>query len=411
MELTRSSWTLAALAVIACGGGAVVAQQMAERASASVQRNQPGQAEGGEAVLARLHVPEGFTVSVFASGLEAPRMMAVAMDGTVYVTSREAGTVTALRDADGNGVAEETTLFADQLPGVHGIDQRNGNLYLASSATIWVTPTSAANPQPLVTGLPDGGQHPNRMLRFGPDDLLYVSIGSSCNDCAEENQLERATLIRYSADGQSREVVANGLRNTIGYDWHPQTGALWGMDHGSDFRGDELPPEELNEIEAGSNYGWPICYGERAVDPMTQARPRDMALQPGQSRPSLQDLTREQYCAQTEPAVLTAAAHSAPMALQFYRGTQFPPEYRGDAFVALRGSWNRGDPVGYKVVRVRYSSDGRPLAIDDFLSGFLNDERTRHFARPVGLALAADGALLVSDDENGVIYRVAYSVP
>ncbi len=201
------------------------------------------------------------------------------------------------------------------------------------------------------------------------------------------------------------------MRNTIGYDWHPQTGALWGMDHGSDFRGDDVPPEELNEIKAGINYGWPICYADRVVDPLTPATPADMGLEPGQSQPSMQEISREQYCQQTEPPVLTTTAHSAPMAMQFYRGTQFPAEYRGDAFVAMRGSWNRGEPVGYEVVRVRFGADGRPVAIDDFLTGFLNEERTRFFARPVGLALAMDGALLVSDDSDGVIYRIAYTTP
>lgn len=411
-QLTPVGWTLVTLAVIACGGGgAVVAQQMAERAAAQVNRNQPGQAEGGAAVLSRLRLPAGFEVNVFAEGLDAPRMMAVGADGTVYVTSRDAGTVTALRDADGDGTAEQASAFAENLAGVHGIDHRNGNLYLASSTTLWVTPTSAASPQVLVAGLPDGGQHGNRMVRFGPDDGMYVTVGSSCNDCAEENQLERATMIRYGADGQQRTVIANGLRNTIGYDWHPQTGALWGMDHGSDFRGDDVPPEELNEIAAGNNYGWPICFADRQVDPLTPATPADLALEPGQSQPSRQDLTRDQYCAQTEPSVLTTTAHAAPMAMQFYRGTQFPAEYRGDAFVALRGSWNRGEPAGYKVVRIRFSTAGRPVAIDDFLTGFLNDERTRFFARPVGLVVAADGALLLSDDSNGVIYRIAYTAP
>ncbi len=266
---------------------------------------------------------------------------------------------------------------------------------------------SQQQPRVIVDDLPDGGQHENRVLQFGPDGLLYVSVGSSCNDCAEANQLERATLMRFTAEGREREIVANGLRNTIGFDWHPVTNELWGMDNGSDFHGDEVPPEELNRILPGANYGWPICYGERVVDPLTTDSSRLMALRPGQSEPILRPITRQEYCAQTEPSVLTYQAHTAPLWMQFYEGTQFPAEYRNDAFVVFRGSWNRAEPVGYKVVRLRFAN-GTSIAFEDFLTGFLHADRTAFFARPAGLAIAQDGSLLVSDDTNGVIYRVSY---
>jgi glucose/arabinose dehydrogenase len=380
-----------------------------ETAQAHVQRDQPAQAPYSDSIVFRLQVPRGFTVNVFASGLRNVRMLEVAPDGTVYATRREQGDVLALRDADGDGRAESVTTFVAGLRGVHGIAQRAGELLLANSTTVWRMPLAGGTPVPLIQGLPEGGQHPNRMVRVGPDGALYVSVGSSCNDCAEENQLERATVIRYAADGSSRTVIANGLRNTIGYDWHPASGELWGMDHGSDFRGDHVPPEELNRIVEGGNYGWPICYANQRVDAMTNAAPARVALEPGQDRPSMLPLTRREFCERTEPARGLYHAHAAPMAMRFYSGSMFPERHRGDAFVALRGSWNRGNPVGYAVLRIRFDERGRPHSFDEFLTGFLDRDGSHFYGRPVGIAIAADGALLVSDDTNGAIYRVAWT--
>jgi glucose/arabinose dehydrogenase len=401
-------WVATAAIVVACGG-TVVAQQMAERASATAHRNVPAKAPFDASMVSTLRVPPGFAVNVFASGLGQPRMLEVGPDGTVFVTRRGSDDVLALRDGDGDGVADTQRVFAAGLTGVHGIARMGNDLFLASSETVWRTPIgTTAAPVVVIGGLPDGGQHPNRTVRVGPDGQLYVSVGSSCNDCAEENQLERGTMIRYSPDGATRTVLAKGLRNTIGYDWHPVSGALWGMDHGSDFHGNDVPPEELNEIKAGANYGWPVCYGERVVDPMTNTPPEKLTRAPGEAKPPGTPITREAYCALTEPSVLTTTAHSAPMAMRFYTATQFPAPWRGDAFVAMRGSWNRETPVGYKVVRVRFDGGTRPVAIEDFVTGFLNEAGTAFFARPTGMAIAADGALLVSDDSNGVIYRIAW---
>jgi glucose/arabinose dehydrogenase len=266
---------------------------------------------------------------------------------------------------------------------------------------------ATSTPEVVVDGLPDGGQHANRMVRFAPDGAMVVSVGSSCNDCAEENQLDRGTLIRYAADGSARHVLAKGLRNTIGYDWHPVTGALWGMDNGVDFHGDAVPPEELNRIEDGMNYGWPVCYGDRVVDPLTNAPPERLALAPGQARPSGEPMSRADYCAQTQPAQLVTSAHAAPIAMRFNRGDGLSAALRNDAFVAFRGSWNRGRPTGYKVARIAFDSAGRPQRFEDFVTGFLSRADDTVLGRPVGIAFAADGALLVSDDTNGAIYRVA----
>ncbi|MBC7940925.1 MAG: sorbosone dehydrogenase family protein [Chitinophagaceae bacterium] len=395
-------------AALAMAAGIAVAQQMGEQASAVANRYVPAQLAFAPSLLAQLQVPAGFAVTVFASGLGRPRMMETAPDGTVYVTRRGTNDVLALRDADGDGVAESQTVFAANLAGVHGIARLGSDLFLASPSTVWRTPLAAAAPKVVIDGLPDGGQHSARMVRFDPEGKMWLNIGSSCNDCAEENQLERGTLMRYGVGAQRREIVAKGLRNTIGFDWHPLTGALWGMDHGVDLHGDDVPPEELNEIKQGANYGWPICYGDKVVDPMTQAPPQALALRPGVPTPDGVPISRQAYCAQTEGSVLTVPAHSAPLAMRFYTGASFPAQYRNDAFVALRGSWNRTEPTGYKVVRLRFGANGRPVAFEDFVTGFLVGGGTSYFARLAGLVVAADGALLVSDDTNGVIYRISW---
>ncbi|MCK7497728.1 MAG: PQQ-dependent sugar dehydrogenase [Comamonadaceae bacterium] len=381
-----------------------------EAARAFVQRLAPAVLPFSESFANRLQAPPGFTVTVFASGLGQPRMMETGADGTVYVTRRGSDDVVALRDDDGDGRADSRRVAVAGLTGVHGIDRRGGELLLASSTTVWSWPLDgSAAPAVLVSGLPDGGQHPNRTVRVGPDGGLYVSVGSSRNDCAEENQLERATMIRYGADGRERRVVANGLRNTIGYDWHPTTAVLWGWDHGSDFRGDRVPPEELNRIVDGRHYGWPIRYARRHVDPVTNAPPERLALEPGQAEPLGTPMSREDFCARTEPAVLLVAAHSAPMAMRFYTAPQFPPAWRGGAFVAMRGSWNRSEPVGYEVRYVPFGADGEPGASRPFVTGFVDRQAPAVLGRPVGIVVAADGALLVSDDTNGAIYRIAWT--
>lgn len=387
----------------------VVAQQMLERSSAVSHRHVPAQQPFDPSLVARLRVPSGFRVSVFATGLTDPRMMTVASDGTVYVTRWRSDDVIALQDTNGDKIADQSGVVA-RLDGVHGIELRGSSLYVASPTEVWTAGVSGgrltSEPVRIISGLPDGGQHENRVIQFGPDGLLYVSVGSSCNDCVESNLVERATFIRYTAAGQRVDVFAKGLRNSIGFDWQPGSNILWAMDNGSDAHGDDTPPEELNRVEAGKHYGWPICYGARVVDPHTNDSPRFDNLRPGDPQPILQPITREQFCAQTEPAVLTYAAHAAPLWMQFYEGSQFPG-YNGDAFIAFRGSWNRSNPVGYNVVRIRFSG-ATPIGFEEFLTGFLSADGLSYFGRPAGLAIAPDGSLLVSDDTNGVIYRVAF---
>lgn len=346
--------------------------------------------------IAALQLPKGFEVTVFADGLLNPRMLAVAPHGTLYVSRREQGDVLMFKDADRDGRADGGPVAVLHRPGAHGLAIHDGRLYVATSREVFVAPIQTDGTlgaaEMIIGDLPDTGQHPNRTLAFGPDGMLYISAGSTCNACNEANP-ESAALLRASPDGRSRTIFATGLRNTIGFAWHPQTGELWGLDHGIDYLGDDEQPEELNRIELGKRYGWPHVWGEGGLNP--QSTP------PG-------GLTKAQWKAISTPMALGYTAHAAPMQMLFYTGQMFPAEYGGDAFAAMRGSWNRKPASGYEVVRVVYR-DGQPQRIEPFVSGFLSRDGRTHFARPVGLAMAADGALLMADDGNGMIYRVAYT--
>jgi Raf kinase inhibitor-like YbhB/YbcL family protein len=348
--------------------------------------------------LAAIKAPPGFKVDVFAKDLKNIRIIAVAPDGTIYVSRRDQGDVLMLRDADGDGRADGPPVTVASRAGAHGLAIRDGKLYLATVKEVFVAeirPDGTLAPLKLIIGdLPDAGQHPNRTLAFGPDGMLYISAGSTCNTCNESNP-ENATLLRASPDGKQRTIFATGLRNMIGYDWNPRTGELWGMDHGIDFLGDDDQQEELNKIELGRQYGWPHVYGEGKIYP--------------QSTP-VGDIGKQEWQARSKPMVLGYTAHAAPMQLVFYRGGNFPAQYQGDAFVTMRGSWNRATPSGYEIVRVRFA-DGKPTAIEPFVTGFLTDGGKTHIARPVGLAVARDGALLMADDANGVLYRISATTP
>ncbi|MDO1450881.1 PQQ-dependent sugar dehydrogenase [Rhodocytophaga aerolata] len=357
----------------------------------------PALAEPTAENVAQLKVPAGFAVNKFAEGLGKPRILAVGSMGQVYVTDREAGTVTMLMDTNGDGIAENSSIVAN-IKQVHGITLYNNMAYMVAVREVYraaMNPDGTlGQPQLLINDLPDAGQHPNRTIAFGPDGFMYITVGSTCNSCPEPNP-ENATILRANADGTNRKIFAKGLRNTIGFGWHPQTSELWGMDHGIDWLGDNEQKEELNKITQNADYGWPYIFGEGKYNPSD--RPKG-------------DTTYAQYLAKTTLPSLTYQAHSAPMGMVFYTGSQFPADYQNNAFVAMRGSWNRSAPVGYNVVRVRFEN-GQPAAFEDFLSGFLVNNNKAHFARLVGLAVHTDGSLLVSDDTNGVIYRVAYTTP
>jgi glucose/arabinose dehydrogenase len=346
-------------------------------------------------LAATLQVPSGFRVEPFAEGLGEARML-VARGSFLYVTRPDPGDVLRLADTDGDGTVDETQTVASGLPLVHGIVFRDDAVYLATDTEVLLASVDDSGgfgtPVPIITDLPDGGQHPRRTLGIGPDDRLYISVGSSCDACVESNP-EHATLLVAALDGTGRSTFARGLRNTIGFGWHPATQVLWGMDHGSDWRGDDLPPEELNAITLGADFGWPYCYGDRTPDPVMDDPP---------------GTTQAARCASTSAPTLSTQAHDAPIGLTFYAGTGFPEDYRDDAFIAMHGSWNRLPPTGYQVTRLVFE-DGVPQRFEPFVTGFLIDGGRATFGRPAGITVAPDGTLLFSDDTNGVIYRVSYT--
>lgn len=346
--------------------------------------------------VAQIKAPAGFTVEPFASGLKNARIVVVSDKGFIYVSRRDQGDVLLLKDENADGKADAAPVTVANRAQAHGLAIKDGRLYLATVKEVFaadIRNDGTLGPLTMIIGdLPDAGQHPNRVMKFGPDGMLYISVGSTCNACNESNA-ENATMLRVAPDGKSRTIFASGLRNTIGYDWNPETGELWGMDHGIDFLGDEVQPEELNRIEIGKQYGWPHVWGDGGLNP--------------QSTPA-GDVTKVQWREQSTPMTLGYAAHAAPMQMIFYSGSAFPAEYQGDAFVTMRGSWNRNPASGYEIVRIHFDK-GQPVSIEPFVTGFLTDGGKTHIARPVGLATAKDGSLLMSDDANGVLYRIAYA--
>ena len=352
----------------------------------------PEIAEATEARIAQLQLPQGFKISKFAENLGSPRIVEVSPQGHIYVTSRE-GKVFLLRDTNNDGKADqqETVLTKDQA---HGLAFHEDMFYLVTVNDVFRAPISndgsIGELEKIVENLPDGGQHPNRTMAFGPDGMLYISVGSTCNAC-DETREENATMLRVNPDGSGRSIFATGLRNTIGFDWHPETNELFGMDHGIDWLGDNEQKEELNHITEGANFGWPYIYADGKYNKAD--KPKGMSW--------------KEYARKTTDPVLLFTAHSAPMNLKFYKGDMFPEEFKNAALVSFRGSWNRKPASGYKIMKVNFEN-GKPINAEDFVTGFLTDDGTSTFARLVGLTELPDGSVLVTDDENGIIYRITY---
>lgn len=352
----------------------------------------PQLVEPGPDRMAQLQLPQGFRIEKFAEDLGEPRIIRASPQGHIYVTRRQ-GDILMLQDKDQDGRADQQQTVLTK-EGVHGLAIHEDMLYYVTVNEVFRAPLkedgSLGAEEKIMENLPDGGQHPNRTLAFGPDGKLYISVGSTCNACAETRD-ENATLIQADADGKNRKIFAKGLRNTIGFDWHPETGELFGMDHGIDWLGDDEQKEELNRITEGSDYGWPYIYADGKFNKAD--KPKDMSW--------------EKYAAKTVDPELLFTAHSAPMAFEFYEGDMFPTDYKNSALVTFRGSWNRQPPSGYKIMRVDFDN-GKPVKAEDLVKGFLSEDGTQIFARPVGLAQLPDGSVLMTDDTNGVIYRISY---
>jgi glucose/arabinose dehydrogenase len=340
----------------------------------------------------RVQVPDGFSVAVYAGGLGNARFLRFTPAGDLLVSRPRQGTITLLeRDADGDGAPDGRRDLLTGLNRPHGLDLHDGWLYVGETDAVLRVRFDAdagsvsGEPERVVRDLPGGGNHWTRTVRFGPDGGLYVNVGSSCNACIEEDE-RRATLMRFEPDGSGGEIYASGLRNTVGFDWRPETGELFGTDNGRDLLGDDVPPCELNRIVRGGFYGWPFANGNRVPDP-DQGEGRAARI-----RESL-------------PPAHAFGAHTAPLGMTFLRGAHWPAAYRGAAIVALHGSWNRTQKSGYQVVSLHWGGRGT-VSERPFVWGFEQDEDV--IGRPVDVAEGPDGAIYVSDDYTGTVYRVAH---
>lgn len=340
-------------------------------------------------VKSRLVVPPGYGIGIFARDIPDARMLRVTARGDLLVATPGKGKVIWLaRDSNGDGESDERRVLLEGLDGPNGLDFRNGYLYVAEQGKVGrvrfddATGRIVGAYEIVIPDLPTGGNHWRKTIRFGPDGLLYLNIGSSCNVCLEQDD-RRASMRRYTPDGKFVDVYATGLRNSAGLDWRAD-GELYATDNGRDLLGDDFPPCELNEIRQGGFYGWPFANGDRVPDPDFGAG-------------------REAVIAASIPPAFGFRAHNAPLGIVFLRSDKQPPEYRGAAIVALHGSWNRSRKDGYKVVALRWDADGT-IRSSDFLTGFLKDENV--IGRPAEVAEDADGAIYVSDDYANAVYRI-----
>jgi glucose/arabinose dehydrogenase len=338
---------------------------------------------------AAITLPDGFELTVALEGVQDARSLALGDQKTLFISTRRAGKLYAARDEKGDGTFSPPVLLAEGLRMPNGIAFHEGALYVAENHRITrfdgIEDRLHNPPVPVeIASLPTEKHHGWRYIAFGPDGLLYVSIGAPCNICNEPGY---GTIIRMRPDGKGRELFAEGVRNSVGFDWAPGTGDLWFSDNGRDWLGDDLPPDEINRAESPRrHFGYPYCHAGYLADPAF-----------GILRP----------CEDFTPPALKLGAHVAPLGIRFYTGKQFPAKYQGQLFVAEHGSWNRSDPVGYRIGLARIES-GVIKSYEPFATGWLGAGGAVS-GRPVDLLEMPDGSLLVSDDHAGLIYRITYN--
>ena len=348
------------------------------------------------AYLDRIVLPPGFTISIYADGVEGARSLALGKSGTLFVGTNAdfgkppIGKVYAVVDSDGDHKADKVYTVARGLNYPNGVAFRDGALYIAELSRILRLDdieNHLADPPGLAVvndSFPADYHHGWKFIRFGPDGKLYVPVGAPCNICEPDSQ--HAAIFRINPDGSGKEVFARGIRNSVGFDWDPETKAMWFTDNGRDLWGDDRPPEELNRApRAGLHFGFPYRYGKSLVDDTYKTTMTDA------------DFT---------PAELEMPAHTAALGIRFYSGASFPAEYKNQLFIAHHGSWNRDPPQGYRI-GLAHIKDGHATGYEVFASGWLTRDH-KYWGRPVDIEFLPDGSMLVSDDFNGVIYRIAY---
>ena len=351
--------------------------------------------------IEKLKLPAGFKVSVFAHPVPNARSLVLSSKGTLFVGSRGARKVYAVRDSNGDGTADSILTIASGLNSPNGVAVKDGALYVGEKTRIirydGIEEALEKPPAPVVVseGHPDGKQHGHKHMRFGPDGWLYFGIGAPCNICDHEKDEPRfASIMRMTADGKTLELYASGVRNTVGFDWHPQTKELWFTDNGRDWLTDEynkIPADELNHApKKGMHFGYPFCHQGDLADPGPEVT------------------AAKDACSRYTPPAVKLDPHVAALGMKFYTGEMFPAEYRNVIFIAEHGSWNRSPEAGHtghRVVMARPDKEGA-ARYEPFLTGFL--ENNQAWGRPVDTLVMPDGSMLVSDDKAGAIYRITY---
>ena len=342
--------------------------------------------------IQRLTLPPGFHLSIFSDQVPAAREMALGPDGTVYVGSMDAGKVYALTDANHDGRAERVRVLASGLRMPVGVAWHDGDLYISAVSRILVLRDIGKHlddppaPQVVTSAFPDKRHHGWKFIAFGPDGKLYVPVGAPCNICAPP--LPYAALWRMNPDGSARQLVARGIRNSVGFAWQPGTGKLWFTDNGRDMLGDDIPSDELNRVDhMGQHFGYPYCHQGDLPDP---------------------EYGKGHACSNYAPPALKLGAHVASLGMRFYSGTMFPPRYRGAILIAEHGSWNRTRKSGYRVMAVAVKGD-RVERQWPLVDGFQENEKA--WGRPADVLVMPDGSVLISDDLAGAIYRLTWRAP
>ncbi|MGH9461381.1 MAG: PQQ-dependent sugar dehydrogenase [Vicinamibacteria bacterium] len=343
-----------------------------------------------ELSLDQIELPGGFAIELYAVDVPGARSMTLSPNGTLFVGSRQEGKVYAVRDEDQDQKADRVVTIFEGGDQPNGVAFREGSLYVADISKVLrfdgIEESLESPPQPVVIrdDLPTDTHHGWKFIAFGPDDLLYVPVGVPCNICTRDDE-RYGTILRMRPDGSGLEIFAQGIRNTVGFAWHPETHELWFTDNGRDMMGDDMPPDELNHApRMGMHFGFPYCHGGAIPDP---------------------EFSEGRDCSEFVAPARQLGPHVAALGVRFYRGSMFPEEYRGQIFFAEHGSWNRTNKIGYRVMRVELDGD-RAVSYQVFASGWLEGEEA--WGRPVDVEVMPDGGLLVSDDEAGVIYRITY---
>jgi glucose/arabinose dehydrogenase len=363
-----------------------------EAANAPVGTSQPAISNYAATLpLEKIKMPAGFTIQVYAEVPDA-RSMALSPSGVLYVGNRDGKEVYAVKDTDGDNKADKRWVVATGLNMPNGVAFRDGTLYIAEVSRITKIDkieSKLDNPgKPVVVNdtYPTEGHHGWKYIAFGPDGKLYIPVGAPCNICESKDPIY-ASITRMNADGSGREIFASGVRNTVGFTWHPQTKELWFTDNGRDMLGDETPNCELNVApKSGIHFGYPYCHEGSVKDPEF-----------GDKRP----------CSDFVAPVQKMGPHVAPLGLKFYTGSMFPAAYKNQLFIARHGSWNRKKKIGYDLSLVKLNGN-KSAGHEAFASGWLDEKEQKSWGRPVDVLVAPDGALFVSDDQAGVIYRITY---